>query len=116
MPAWLKSPLLIIVCTQMLFTGGDLLARANMKALGFRPAAFLTWWFLGYTLLRQIATFGQLYVFANINLGKSMAFFGAVSIVLSNLLGLLLLGEVLSWSAYLGVSLAILAFLALALL
>jgi len=28
---WLKSPVLIIVATQLLFTTGDLLARANMR-------------------------------------------------------------------------------------
>ena len=44
-----------------------------------------------------------------------MAIFGAVSIVLSNILGLFLLGEVLSIGNYAGVSLAIVAFLVLAL-
>jgi multidrug transporter EmrE-like cation transporter len=39
-----------------------------------------------------------------------MALFGATSIALVNLLGVLLLGEVLDGPAYLGISLAVLAF------
>jgi multidrug transporter EmrE-like cation transporter len=58
--------------------------------------------------------FGQLYIFANVELGKTMALFGATSIILSNLLGLFLLNEILSPAAYIGLSLTILAFLILA--
>lgn len=111
---WLKSPLLIVVLTQMLFTTGDVLARSNMKHYGFSLSAFLTWWFLGYFVLRQVAMFGQLYIFSSVDLGKTMALFGAVSIVLSNVLGVLLLSEIMSMGAYLGIALAVTAFLVLA--
>lgn len=104
----------IIIGTQLLFTCGDLLARANMHRHGFTLAAFLSGWFAVYFLLRTVAMFGQLYIFSCVELGKTMAVFGAVSIVLSNVLGLLLLKEVLSAGAYAGVTLAVLAFLALA--
>lgn len=67
-------------------------------------------------MLRTIATFAQLYVFATVELGRSMALFGAMSIVLANVLAVLLLGEVLSVGGYLGVALAVSAFLVLALL
>ena len=44
--------------------------------------------------------FGQLYVFSVIELGKTMALFGATSIVLANVLGFLVLKETLSLEAY----------------
>jgi len=28
---WIKSPVLVVVATQLLFTTGDLIARANMR-------------------------------------------------------------------------------------
>ncbi|MDD3156254.1 MAG: hypothetical protein PHP14_02410 [Candidatus Pacebacteria bacterium] len=59
--------------------------------------------------------FGQLYVFTVIELGKTMALFGAFSIILANVLGLLVLKEILSPGAYIGVSLAVIAFIVLAL-
>lgn len=110
------NPILIIVLSQAFFTAGDLLARANLRTTGFELRAFVSWWFLAYCVLRTIATFAQLYVFATVELGRTMALFGATSIVLANLLAVLLLGEVLSVGGYLGVALAISAFLVLALL
>jgi uncharacterized membrane protein len=109
-------PILLIVFSQALFTAGDLLARANLRANGFELRTFISWWFVLYSVLRTLATFAQLYVFATVQLGRSMALFGAASIVLSNLLAFLLLAETLSLGAYLGVSLAVAAFLCLALL
>ncbi len=112
--ALLKSPMAVALLSQLLFTAGDLMARSNMKAGGFTLANFCTWWFAAYMAIRQFATFGQLYVFSNFELGKTSAVFGAISIALSNLLGLLLLGEMLPAASYLAVSLAIAAFLILA--
>jgi hypothetical protein len=66
-----------------------------MTKYGFKPAAFFSVWFGLYFLLRTVAMFGQLYIFTTIELGKTMALFGAVSIILSNLLGFLILKEVL---------------------
>lgn len=113
--SWLRSPTLIIVLTQLLFTAGDLLARVNMKRGGFALANFLTVWFVVYTLLRTLATFGQLYVLAAVPIGRTMALFGATSITVVNVLGVLLLGEVLSVGSYVGVSLAVLSFVVMAL-
>ena len=111
----MASPLWILVGSQLLFTASDLTARARMRGAGsFSAANFLSAWFVLYMLVRTVATFGQLYVFSRVQLGRTMALFGATSIVLSNLLGLLLLGESLSAQAYVGVSLAVLAFLLLA--
>jgi multidrug transporter EmrE-like cation transporter len=109
-----KSPLLIIVATQLLFTTGDLLARANLRHSPFALSTFLSWWFLLYFLIRQVAMFGQLYVFATLQLGKTMALFGATSMVAVNLLGILLLGEVLSVQAYLALALVVLGFVVMA--
>lgn len=110
---WLKSPVLLIVATQLLFTTGDLLARANMRHSPFALSTFLSWWFLLYFALRQVAMFGQLYVFSTLQLGKTMALFGATSIVVVNALGILLLGEILSYQAYLAIGLVVLGFLVL---
>ena len=111
----LKHPLTVVIFTQLFFTLSDYLARFNMKQSGFTMAAFLNWWFLGYFVIRQAAMMGQLYVFASVNLGKTMALFGAISIILSNLLGFLFLKEMLSGPAYAGIVLAVLAFAVLAL-
>jgi multidrug transporter EmrE-like cation transporter len=110
---WLKSPVLIIVGTQLLFTTGDLIARANMRHSPFSLATFVSWWFLIYFTVRQVAMFGQLYVLSAIQLGKTMALFSATSIVLVNVLGVLLLGEVLSTGAYLAIALVVFAFILL---
>lgn len=107
--------LIVLVGTQVLFTVSDLLARSHMKSGGFHFRTLFSPWFLAYFLIRQVAMVGQLYVFSEVKLGRTMALFGATSIVLSNVLGVLLLNEVLPWPAYVGVSLAVLAFLVLAL-
>ena len=108
-------PLITIIGTQLLFTISDLLARTYMPKQGFGLATFLSGWFLAYFSIRIIAMFGQLYVFTAIDLGKTMALFGATSIVLANLLGFLVLKEVLSPGVYIGVTLAAIAFVVLAL-
>ena len=107
-------PIVIIIVTQLLFTTSDLLARTYMPKQGFVLAAFLSGWFLLYFFIRVVAMFGQLYVFTVVELGKTMALFGATSIILANILGFLVLKEVLSPGAYIGVTLAVLAFLVLA--
>ena len=113
MLTWIKSPILIVVATQLLFTTGDLIARANMRHSPFALSTFVSGWFLFYFAIRQVAMFGQLYVFCALQLGRTMAMFGATSIVVVNVLSVLLLGEVLSVQAYLAVGLVVLAFLLL---
>ena len=106
--------ILVLVVAQILFTIGDLIARANMRQNPFAISTFISMWFVVYSLIRIVATFCQLYVFAVMPLGKTMALFGAVSIILSNILALLFLKEVLTFGNYLGISLAVLAFFVLA--
>ncbi len=108
-------PIIILIITQLLFTTSDLLARNYMPKQGFALTTFLSSWFLAYFFIRIIAMFGQLYVFTHIELGKTMALFGAVSIILANLLGFLLLKESMSVGAYIGIMLAVSAFIVLAL-
>lgn len=110
---WIKSPAAIIVTTQLLFTTGDLIARANLRQHPFTLSTFLSGWFLLYFLIRQVAMFGQLYIFSALQLGKTMAMFGATSIVVVNVLGILVLGEVLSLQAYLAIGLVVLGFIVL---
>lgn len=114
-PLW-KNPAVIIIGAQLLFSISDVIGARAMKTQGFTPAAFLTWWFVIYTVIRQIAVFGQLYIYANMELGRTVALFGAGSIVIGNVMGLLLFKEVMTLPVYVGVALAICAFLALALL
>ena len=109
--SFVRSPTTVVVATQLLFTIGDLMARANMRKHGFTAAAFLNLSFLFYIVSRQVATVGQLYVLASVPLGKTMALFGAGSIVLANVLGVLLLGDLLSARSYAGITLAVLAFI-----
>jgi hypothetical protein len=111
----LRSPVLVIVGTQLLFTTGDLIARHNMRSSPFVLATFLSWWFVIYFAVRQVAMFGQLYVLSIVQVGKTMALFSATSLVLVNVLGVLLLGEVLSLKAYVAVAMVILAFVVLSL-
>jgi uncharacterized membrane protein len=108
------SPLLIIILTQLLFTSGDLWARSVLVKQGFHLSTFLAPWFIGYVVLRTIATIGQLYVLSAVKLGHSMALFGATSIIVVNVLGFLVLKETLSPQAYIGVSCAVVAFCILA--
>ncbi len=105
------KPVFILIGTQCLFTLSDVMGRSYMARHGFKLSSFLSLWFVAYLIVRQIATFGQVYVFANISLGKTMAMFGAVSIVLSNLIGFFYLGESISPVSYAGICLAILAFI-----
>jgi uncharacterized membrane protein len=111
---WVKSPVLVIVGTQLLFTAGDLLARANMRHSPFALSTFFNWWFVIYFTIRQIAMFGQLYVFSVLQVGRSMALFSATSLIVVNILGVLLLGEILSVQTYLAIGLVVLAFIVLA--
>ena len=107
-------PTFVVIGSQVLFTGSDFLARSYMPERGFVLSTFLSGWFVAYMGLRILATFGQLYVFTAVELGKTAALFGASSIILSNLLGFLVLREVLPLGAYAGVGLAALAFVVLA--
>lgn len=110
----MNSPLVVLVGSQLLFTVSDLLARFHMTKTGFTVAAFFSGWFVVYALVRIVATFGQLYVLSHIEVGRAFAIFGAGSIIASNILGWLILKEVLTINAYLGVSLAVVAFFILA--
>lgn len=108
-------PEIVVVLSQVLFSLKDLLARHYMGRFGFTAEAFFHPWFLGFVALQVVAMTGQLYVLANVELGKTMALFGATSIAVANVLGFLLLGEVLTVWEYTGVAVAVVAFLILAL-
>jgi hypothetical protein len=107
----MNIPVLVLVGSQLLFSIGDFMGRVYMTRYGFCAAAFVSWWFAAYFALKSVAMVGQLYVFAFMPLGKTMALFGAVSILLSNILGFLFLKEILSPVAYAGITLAVIAFI-----
>jgi hypothetical protein len=104
----------VVLISSVLFTITDFLARSNLAKSGFTYHILSQPWFIVYCLLRLTATACQLYVFSSVELGKTAALFGAISIVFSNLIGLLLLKEVLSVSSYIGILLAVSAFTILA--
>jgi len=106
--------LLILLGTQVIYSITDFMGRYYMVKYGFRLASFFSAWFAVYFAVRMVATFGQLYVFAHIPLGKTMALLAASSIIISNILGFLFLKEVLTGPAYAGVFLAVTAMLVMA--
>lgn len=107
--------LAVLIIAQILFTAGDFIARYNLQKSGFTVSIFLTWWFAVYVMLRSVATVGQLYVLTVVPIGKAYSIFGAVGIMLASLGGYLWLKETLTFWEYVGVSLSIMAFLALSL-
>lgn len=102
---------LIIISSQALFTFSDVLARQHMKATGFTTTAFLSQWFIWYNLSRLVAALGQLYVFSQLELGRTLLLFAVISLIIANIIGYLLLGEVLTFYQYIGMMFAILAFI-----
>jgi hypothetical protein len=110
----MQTAFLVVIGTQLVYSASDFMGRYYMGKQGFHLATFWSPWFLGYQIIRQVAMFGQLYVFANMPLGKTMAMLGAMSILASNALGYLFLREVLSPMAYAGVTLAVIALLIMA--
>lgn len=104
------TTLLILIGSQLIFTMSDFLGRANMPKHGFTLQTFLTSWFAVYFFIRIFATFGQLYIFTQSGIGRTMTLFGALGLILANALGFLLFKETLSPTAYFGVFLAIIAF------
>ncbi len=110
----LPLPILILLASQVCFTGSDLWARSVMAQHGFRPETFLSWWFLGYSTLRTVATLGQLYGLSTIALGRATGVLSAISVLLANALGFFVLREILTPAQYIGVSLVAVALLLLA--
>lgn len=90
------------------------MGRHYMSTQGFHLGTFLAPWFILYLAIRIIASIGQLYIFANLELGKTITLFAVTGLLLANLLGFLVLKEVLSPVTYIGVVLAILAFVVIA--
>lgn len=108
-------PIVIVIATQALFTASDFIARANLKDVSFSLSTILSRWFIAYIIIRQIAMFGQLYVLANVQLGRSAGLFALSSLLLANALGVLFLSDALSAREYLGVTVGAIAFIILAL-
>ncbi len=111
----MKRILLLLILAQVLFSLSDFLARANMPRYGFCLMAFFKPWFAGYVGVRILAVACTLYVYTSVELGKTRAIFGAISIVLANAMGYFLLNEALTVREYAGVAIAVAAFTFLAL-
>lgn len=107
----MNTAIIVVLGSQVLFLVSDLLGRYYMSKLGFQFSSFITWWFAGYQFVRLFATLGQLYVFSQLELGKTQVLFSVAGLVMANVAGYLVLGEVLSVKTYIGIALAIAAFL-----
>lgn len=107
--------ILIALISQLFFTSGDLLARKFMAGQPFSIATFSKPWFLIYFLVRIIAMFGQLYILSRFQVGKTMLLFAVLSLILVNVLGFVLLKEILGPKDYVALSLTIIAFFILVL-
>ena len=106
----------IVLVTQGLFTAGDVLARLKLRtAPDFTLSALIAPWFVAYLTLRQIATFGQLYILAKIELGRTAGFYAVAGLLTANVIALLFLGEKLTTQTYIGLLLAVAAIVVLAL-
>lgn len=103
-----------ILMSQGLFIVSDILARNYMQKLGFHAASFFTLWFAAYMLVRLVATMFELYVLTYTDLGRAFTLIAVTALVLTNLAGYLLFGEVYSIGVYIGIALAIVAFMLVA--
>jgi len=104
-----------ILVSQSLFIVSDILARHYMHKLGFHFTTFLTVWFLAYTIIRLAAAIFELYVLTYTGLGKAFTLIVLTALVLTNIAGWLLFGEVYSVGTYVGIALAIAAILVITL-
>ena len=105
--------IIIALLTQALFTTSDVLGRKYMNQYGFNFRGFFHPWFLTYIMVRVIASFGQLYIFSQVPLGKTMIIFGMMGLILANVIGVLYLNEVMNLKLYISLTLAIAAIIIL---
>lgn len=108
------SPIVVVLITQLVFSATDLLARSHLRSANFGVSSIAQPWFIWYAAIRVISTFAQFYVFTKVDLGKTVTLFSIAGIIFANILGVLFLKEVLSVKDYLGVVLAIIALIILA--
>lgn len=105
--------ILIILAGQSLFLFGDILARKHLKDEGLHFSTFITPWFFTYFLVRQVATVCQMYILANVELGKTAALYSMAAIITATLAGVFYLNEKLSTQSYIGIALALTTFILL---
>jgi multidrug transporter EmrE-like cation transporter len=84
----------LVMATQIIFSSSDLLARWHFGSQEFRLAAFASGWVVIYFVIREVAGYLQIRVLASNQLGISMAIFSGAGIIISNVFGWLLFGEV----------------------
>lgn len=105
---------LIIFGSQILFALGSLLARHATRDNPITSVqSIMAIWFIVYLGIRFVATMLELFVLSRVDLGQTVALAGVCGLITANVMGVLFLGEVLSWQAYLGIAFAIAAILLL---
>lgn len=108
------NPTVVLLISQGIFTATDLLGRYGMRGTGEFVEKITKPWFILFIVGHGIASVGQLYIFSRFEIGKTVALFGAVSIMMAGTLGILLLKETISVRGYFALVFAILAFCILA--
>lgn len=103
-----------ILASQCIFLASDILGRHFMQKSGFHFSSFISLWFAIYVLIRMVATILELYVLTYTGIGKAFTLIAVTALVFTNIAGYLLFGEVYSFGVYVGISLAILAFVLIA--
>ena len=106
-------PLLILIASQVIFTTSDFMGRKYMTQ-GFTFSNFTSPWFVFYFTIRIFATFGQLYLFTQSGLGRTITLFGVAGLLFANTIGFVVFKEVLSPLGYVGIALAAISFLLVA--
>lgn len=96
--------------TQIIFSTSDLIARWHFGNQEFRLATFASGWVLVYFLIREVAGWLQIRVLSGNQLGISMAIFSGAGVIISNVFGWLLFGEVPGLRQLLALGLILMAY------
>lgn len=88
---------MILLITQILFTLTAIWAKYNLSGVESFVNGLKGSWLIIYLCIYHIATFMQLYIFKQTNILKAMAFFSALSVILTVGVGYLLLNETIDW-------------------
>jgi small multidrug resistance pump len=78
-----------------------------LKKASDRPAPFASWWFVIGFIVYSSTAFGWVYVMRYLRFTTFGAVYAVASVLLLSLVGVLFLGESLTWQEAVGIALAI---------
>lgn len=88
---------------------GDTLVRRHFKMADFRITKLISWWFIGYLMMKLTAIGIWVFLVSQYQIGRLVAMYGISSLLLNNVVGLFFLKEVLKPVQYVGLALAVIA-------